>query len=98
TRLGALTADTPKPMLPVGDRPLLERIIAQLREAGIHRVNLTTHYRAESIAGHFGDGAEFGVEIRYVNEATPLGTPGSPALLEHADEPILVMNGDIVTR
>lgn len=98
TRLGDLTAATPKPMLPVGGRPLLERIIAQLREAGIRRVNLTTHYRAESIAGHFGDGTAFGVDIRYVNEDTPLGTAGSLATVEHGDEPILVMNGDLVTR
>jgi dTDP-glucose pyrophosphorylase/CBS domain-containing protein len=98
TRLGDLTADTPKPMLPVGDRPLLERIIGQLREAGINRVSLTTHYRADSIAGHFGDGSEFGVDLHYVNEDTPLGTAGSLALLEPSVEPILVMNGDIVTR
>jgi dTDP-glucose pyrophosphorylase len=97
TRLGALTADTPKPMLPVGDRPLLERIIAQLREAGIRHVNLTTHYRADVIAEHFGDGSEHGVEIEYVSEAQPLGTAGALGLVE-GDEPVLVMNGDILTR
>ena len=59
---------------------------------------MTTHYRAETIAAHFGDGREFGVEIRYLNEDTPLGTAGSLGLLEQDDEPILVMNGDIVTR
>jgi dTDP-glucose pyrophosphorylase len=98
TRLGELTAEMPKPMLQVGDRPLLERIIGQLRDAGIRRVNLTTHYRADTIADHFGDGAAFGVEIQYVNEDTPLGTAGSLGLLDQGDEPILVMNGDIVTR
>lgn len=97
TRLGELTDQTPKPMLPVGDRPLLERIIGQLREAGIHRVNLTTHYRADAIADHFGDGHEFGVEIEYVPEERPLGTAGALGMLE-GDEPILVMNGDILTR
>ena len=96
-RLGALTEETPKPMLPVGDRPLLERIIDQLREAGIHHVNLTTHYRSETIAGHFGDGSNFGVEIEYVSEERPLGTAGALGLVD-ADEPILVMNGDILTR
>jgi NDP-sugar pyrophosphorylase family protein len=84
-------------MLPVGGRPLLERIIGQLREAGIGRVNLTTHYRAEAIAEHFGDGSEFGVEIEYVSEERPLGTAGALGLLA-ADDPILVMNGDILTR
>jgi dTDP-glucose pyrophosphorylase len=97
TRLGELTADTPKPMLPVGDRPLLERIIEQLREAGIRHVNLTTHYRADVIADHFGDGSDHGVEIEYVSEQEPLGTAGALGLVE-GDEPILVMNGDILTR
>jgi dTDP-glucose pyrophosphorylase len=97
TRLGELTAETPKPMLPVGDRPLLERIIEQLRDAGIAHVNLTTHYRADAIAGHFGDGAEHGISIEYVSEAQPLGTAGALGLIE-SDAPILVMNGDILTR
>ena len=96
-RLGPLTEELPKPMLPVGDRPLLERIIEQLRDAGIHRVQLTTHYRAEAISAHFGDGDGFGVEIGYVNETEPLGTAGALGLLERTDEPVLVVNGDIVT-
>lgn len=98
TRLGELTEDLPKPMLPIGDRPLLERIIEQLREAGVQRVNLTTHYRAEAISSYFGDGERFGVELQYVHEDEPLGTAGALGLLDHSDEPILVMNGDILTR
>jgi dTDP-glucose pyrophosphorylase len=97
TRLAPLTDETPKPMLPVGDRPLLERIIGQLREAGIRHVNLTTHYRAETIAEHFGDGRDHGVEIEYVPEERPLGTAGALGLVG-GDGPILVMNGDILTR
>lgn len=97
TRLGDLTTKTPKPMLPVGERPLLERIIDQLRDAGIRHVNLTTHYHADVIAEHFGDGSEHGVEIEYVSEQRPLGTAGALGLVE-SDEPILVMNGDILTR
>jgi dTDP-glucose pyrophosphorylase/CBS domain-containing protein len=97
TRLGDLTAEMPKPMLPVGDRPLLELIIEQLREAGIRHVNLTTHYRADVIAAHFGDGSEHGVEIEYVSEERPLGTAGALGLVE-SEDPILVMNGDILTR
>jgi dTDP-glucose pyrophosphorylase len=97
TRLGPLTADTPKPMLPVGDRPLLERIVAQLRDAGIRHVNLTTHYRSEVIAAHFGDGSHHGVEIEYVSEERPLGTAGALGRVE-SDGPLLVMNGDILTR
>lgn len=97
TRLAPLTEETPKPMLPVGDRPLLERIIEQLRDAGIRHVNLTTHYRADVIAEYFGDGRAHGVEIEYVPEERPLGTAGALGLVA-ADEPILVMNGDILTR
>ena len=97
TRLGELTEDTPKPMLPVGDRPLLERIIEQLRDAGIEHVNLTTHYRAEDIARHFGSGEKLGIAIEYVSESQPLGTAGALGLIE-SDAPILVMNGDILTR
>lgn len=97
TRLGELTRETPKPMLPVGDRPLLERIIEQLRDAGIGHVNLTTHYRAEEIAAYFGNGENLGVEIEYVSEDQPLGTAGALGLID-SDRPILVMNGDILTR
>jgi NDP-sugar pyrophosphorylase family protein len=96
TRLGNLTSDTPKPMLPVGDRPLLERIVGQLRDAGIRHVNLTTHYRADAITEYFGDGSSFGVQIEYVSEARPLGTAGALGLVD-ADGPVLVMNGDILT-
>jgi dTDP-glucose pyrophosphorylase/CBS domain-containing protein len=98
TRLYPLTADMPKPMLPVGDRPLLEHIVGQLREAGIQRVSLATHYQADKIHTHFGDGSRFGVEINYVAESEPLGTAGALGLLEGADKPILVLNGDIVTK
>lgn len=96
-RLAPLTDETPKPMLPVGDRPLLEHIVEQLREAGISQVNMTTHYRGEAIAEHFGDGRGFGVEIEYVPEEEPLGTAGALGLLD-AQGPLLVMNADLVTR
>jgi dTDP-glucose pyrophosphorylase/CBS domain-containing protein len=98
TRLRPLTDETPKPMLPLAGRPLLEHIIEQLRSCGIRRVNLTTHFRADVIADHFGDGEAFGVAIDYVNEDEPLGTAGALSLLEHSDQPLLVMNGDILTR
>jgi len=98
TRLRPLTEGLPKPMLPLGDQPLLERIIKQLRQAGILRVNLTTRYKGEEISRHFGDGQDFGVEIRYVEEDQPLGTAGALARLEAVDEPLIVINGDILTR
>ena len=98
TRLRPLTQDVPKPMLPVGGRPMLERLIEQLRGAGIHRVNISTNYKREVIENHFGDGREFGVAVNYVKEDQPLGTAGALSLMQAPSEPILVVNGDILTR
>jgi dTDP-glucose pyrophosphorylase len=98
TRLRPLTEEMPKPMLPVGDRPLMELIIQQLRQAGIQRVNVTTHYKGEKISNYFGDGEQFGVELSYVTEDEPLGTVGALGLMARPNEPILVINGDILTR
>lgn len=97
-RLMPLTAQTPKPMLEVGGRPMLEHVITQLRESGIHHVNISTHYLADQIKSHFQDGQQFGVELNYVTEDRPLGTAGSLHLLEKSAEPLLVINGDILTR
>lgn len=97
TRLRPLTETLPKPMLPVGDRPLLELTIAQLRKAGIQHINLTTHYMPEKIEEHFGDGEKFGVKINYVPEEEPLGTAGGVGLIAPPDSPLLVMNGDLLT-
>jgi len=97
TRLRPLTNDVPKPMLPVGDRPLLERTIERLRRAGVRQVSITTHYLAERITSHFGDGHAFGVEMHYVPEDRPLGTAGALRLLPPVAGPLLVMNGDVLT-
>lgn len=98
TRLRPLTDDVPKPMLPVGDRPLLELIVEQLRQAGIRQVNVATHYKSDVISEHFKNGEAFGVDIRYVKEDQPLGTAGALSLIEEKEEPLLVINGDILTR
>ncbi|MBA4291721.1 hypothetical protein C0431_02000 [bacterium] len=97
TRLRPLTEDLPKPMLPVGDRPLLERIIGQLSVSGISGVSVTTHYMPEVIQEHFGDGSDFGVNMSYVHEETPLGTAGALRMIPRPEGPLLVMNGDILT-
>ena len=97
TRLMPLTKDVPKPMLEVGERPLVEHTVERLRKAGIQRVYMATHYKAEALTEHFGDGQEFGVDIRYVDEEVPLGTAGALAQLNGAKEPFLVINGDIMT-
>jgi dTDP-glucose pyrophosphorylase len=96
-RLRPMTEDMPKPMLLVGDRPLLQHTIEQLRQSGIRRVNVTTHYLKDKITSYFGDGHEFGVELNYVAEDRPLGTAGGLRLVEDHDEPLLVINGDIMT-
>jgi dTDP-glucose pyrophosphorylase len=98
TRLMPLTDTVPKPMLPVGDKPILERIVNQLQQSGIRRVNFTTHYRPDVIRDHFGDGEKFGIEIEYISEEEPRGTAGALSMLEVSDEPIMVMNGDVLTR
>ncbi len=97
-RLGALTQNTPKPMLPVGEQPLIETIIEQLRQSGIQKVNISTHYLPEKIREHFGDGSAFGVNLNYVQEDQPLGTAGAIGLMQASKEPILVVNGDILTE
>ena len=97
-RMSPLTDYIPKPMLPIGDKPLMERIIDQLKVVGITQVNLAVHYKAEKISEYFGDGTDFGVEINYVSEDTPLGTAGALGLLEVPQGTTLIMNGDILTN
>lgn len=98
SRLLPLTEELPKPMLPVGGRPLLEHIIRRLYDAGIHRINVSTHYKSEKIVEHFGDGHAFGIELHYINEDRPLGTAGALGLMSVPTETQLVINGDILTR
>ena len=98
TRLRPLTGDTPKPMLQVGDKPLMEHIVDQLRDAGIQHVSVSTFYLADKIKDHFGNGRAFGVDLSYVQEDQPLGTAGALSLMKPSDEPILVINGDILTK
>src|SRR3954471_23184687 len=97
-RLLPLTEETPKPMLPMGKRPLVEHTIEALRAAGIQRVCMTTHYKKDVLADHFGDGGQFGLHIDYVEEEVPLGTAGALGLLRDLNEVLLVVNGDIVTE
>jgi len=97
TRLRPLTVDTPKPMLQIDGQPLMERTVHNLRDAGIHNISVTTHYKPEKIVEHFGTGSRFGVSISYLAEETPLGTAGALAMVEDTNKPLLVLNGDILT-
>lgn len=98
TRLHPLAADLPRPMLPIGNRPLMEYTINQLRQAGIEEVSLTTHYKADAVADYFKDGSDFGVHINYLDENQPSGIMGGLRMLEKKDTPLLVINGDVLTR
>jgi dTDP-glucose pyrophosphorylase/predicted transcriptional regulator len=97
-RLAPLTEDLPKPMLPVGQKPILESIIRSLAAGGFRRFYLAVNYRAEVIEEYFGDGESFGVHIEYLREDRPLGTAGALSLLPaRPTAPLLVMNGDLLT-
>ena len=99
-RLRPYTFSIPKPLLPVGDTPMLELIIRGLARAEIRELILATGYQAPLIEAFCGDGSRFGVEISYVHEDKPLGTAGPLSLLRDRladDELLLVMNGDVVT-
>ena len=100
TRLRPLTNDCPKPMLKVGDKPILETIMGQFVSRGFHNFYISTHYLNEQIEEHFGDGSKYGVTINYIHEETPLGTAGAIGLLpeEAKDKTIVMMNGDLLTN
>lgn len=100
TRLRPLTDNCPKPMLRIGDKPILERIIERFMVHGFYRFYLSTHYLPEMIRHHFGDGSKWGVQIEYVHEDAPLGTGGALALLPESvgHLPLIMMNGDILTK
>ena len=77
TRLGELTRDVPKPMIEIGGRPYLERVLESFAERGLREFVLLTGYRSDVIESHFGDGSRFGIAIRYSRETEPLGTGGA---------------------
>ena len=97
TRLHPLTEHTPKPMLRVGSKPILETILGRFVAQGFKRFVFSVNYRAEVIERYFGDGARWGVAISYVREDRPLGTAGALGrLTPRPDEPIIVANGDVL--
>lgn len=98
TRLAPLTNDIPKPMLPVGGRPLLEHIVMHFARQGFRSFVFAVNYKKEIIEEHFQDGSSLGVSIHYLYERKRLGTAGSLALIDYElDAPFIVMNGDILT-
>lgn len=99
SRLKQLTTDTPKPLLKVGDKPILETILSNFIEYGFRRFYVSVNYKSEMIETHFGDGSRWEVDIVYLREDQKLGTAGALALLpEKPVDPVLVMNGDVLTN
>lgn len=100
TRLRPFTHVFPKPLMPLGDddpMPILEVVLRQLVRFGFGDVTLITGYLSEYLESFCGDGRRFGARIRYRREVTPLGTAGGLTLVERPREPVLVLNGDILT-
>ena len=97
TRLAPYTTILPKPLMPVGDMPILEIVIRQLARHGFSDLTLAVGHLAELLMAYCGDGNKFGVKIDYSREEQPLGTAGPIALVPNLDETFLVMNGDLLT-
>ena len=100
TRLRPYTAVLPKPLMPVGDRPILDIVMRQLRRHGVERVTLATGHLGQLIEAFFGDGSGYGLAVDYYREKEALGTVGALALIDDlavGEEPFLVMNGDVLT-
>lgn len=99
TRLGPLTADHPKPMLPVGDIPLIEHIVLLLKRHGVTDIAINLHYKPWTIIHHLGHGRRWGVRIHYSFEETLLGSAGAAKRLEwYFDESFIVFYGDLYTN
>ena len=99
TRLKPFTQIIPKPLLPIGERSLLEIQIEHLKECGFNEIILATNFRSEYIENFFGDGSRYGVSLKVSKEQKPLGTVGPITLLkDELTEPFLMMNGDIITQ
>lgn len=97
TRLAPYTITFPKPLMPIGDVPILEVIIRQLKHYGIGDIVMAVGHLAELLMAYFGDGGRFGVNIGYSRETEPLGTAGPLALIPDLDDTFMVMNGDVLT-
>ena len=98
TRLRPLTANQPKPMLPLGNRPIMDHIIRHVRDHGFKDIVVTVQFLASQVRNYFGDGSDMGVDLTYATEPTPLGTAGSVRnAADRLQEPFLVISGDALT-
>ncbi len=97
TRLSPYTTILPKPLMPIGDMPILEVMLLQMKQAGIDHVVLTVGHLSELLRAFFKNGSEFGLTISYSYEQQPLGTAGPIALVDGLEDTFLVSNGDVLT-
>lgn len=99
-RLNPLTNKLPKPLLKIGSKPILERIILKFIDGGFRKFYISTHYMADKIENYFKDGSEWGVSIKYIHEEKPLGTGGALGLLPKSEikKPLIMMNGDLLSE
>jgi len=98
SRLRPLTFSLPKPLVPLGERPILEILILQLKAAGCTRITLAVNHMAELIMAFCGDGSKFGLSIEYSKETEPLGTAAPLRLIKNLEDNFLVLNGDVLTN
>lgn len=97
TRLRPLTAVFPKPLVPLGDKPIIEILLRKLAATGFQKATICTGYLGELLMAVCGDGAKFDLAISYVKEESPLGTAGPLSLITTQSDPVVVMNGDLLT-
>ena len=98
TRLKPYTVALPKPLVPIGDKPILEIIISQLKKKDFKQITLSVNHLANVIEAFFGDGKKWGVDIDYSYEEKALGTMGPLSIIDDLPNDFLVMNGDILTN
>lgn len=97
TRLGRVTKIIPKPLVPVGDKPILERLFDNLRQNGVVDITLCVNYLSDLIESYFGDGTKFGIKLDYSKEDKELSTIGPLKLIKNLPDDFLVINGDTLT-
>lgn len=97
TRLRPYTTTIPKPLMPIGEKAILDILIRQLCSAGVKKITLAVSHGADLISAFVGNGERFGIDIRYSREEQPLGTVGPIRLIKDLPENFLVMNGDVLT-
>lgn len=98
TRLRPYTISLPKPLVPIGNYPILEIVIRQLSSSGFSRVIIAVNHQADIIQAYFGDGSKWGINIEYSLEKKQLGTMGPLKMIENLPDNFLVMNGDVLTN